>query len=333
MIKGDSASSKLVKSHDLLPGSKGDEEKRRYHMVNVDCDGDHMSTAVCNNKSASDGKGNAAEFQESGEGFGSPRYSGGENTGEVESVTEKDESVANSYVCTVSSGVDKPSVISGGESINDECKIDDFSGIRKTESDAFQCTRKAESDYESNNEVKAPFSEPLVAKANSSNDLETRESLTHCKTAERDIQSVSRTKENMVHGTKEGACSVYMNKRHSTNKEKTLNEGDGENCMYVKSRRKVKVYKKQTRDKDTSVKKETKGNSASGTVSVMEKECMNDDSETVGDDDWFDKWDETGNCLSEEAKDEVCLADISFKRVYIFIYSYFRYLWRVTLQQ
>ena len=52
--KDDNMSSRLDESHDLLQGSRGDEEKRSHHMMNVDSDSDHMLSAVCNNEYASD---------------------------------------------------------------------------------------------------------------------------------------------------------------------------------------------------------------------------------------------------------------------------------------
>ena len=95
------------------------------------------------------------------------------------------------------------------------------------------------------------------------------------------------------------ACEDHLISDGNTNilnERKTLNP--------VKGYRKIKIHK--NKKKSTNGQEERLNKAKNCKESNAEDLNLVEEDQTVEDDDWFDKWDETGNCLGDEAKEEVC---------------------------
>lgn len=280
------------RSHDLPPNSQ--REKRPFQVV--DCDIDPVVTNVCIDSAVSGGEEKSLGLPSASESFENSIEVRRREIGKQGSAFEKVEPGLNDCVSTA---LNDAGTLIGSECINDDCIGNDLSYLKATESDCFRDSMESQPKTEcgSSNGFEVQDSDPPTTEGISSRALKSHTNRANCDISPSGVQDVTETDASGFDDAK-GVENSSISKEQTDSKELTSLVDGSEKCKAFKSHRKIKIHRKEgkinrTSEKAEKVDENTMNNS------------LNDRDDCAGDDDWFDKWDETGNCVSKEAKDEL----------------------------
>ena len=285
--KDDRLSGQQDRSHELQP--KDDEIP--YQIAETDFDNTLMEPTACNDENSLTESDTRLGLQENGEISDAPLDAGSKSEpGEVERSEGDEKSAVCVDVLAVSIKVDElPNSLN--ESINECASSNELSDLQTTGSESDGLTKKAEvkSDCGNKNILETHCNEPFSVERDFVEESGRESSASQSETTQMDVRTCAGAKEDTCQGRIDASD---ISKGHSRTKEKT-----------VKNHRKIKIHRKKKQVKDGNEK--TKNEVNIEVTSKIRSEYANDDSENAGNDDWFNEWDETGNCISIEAKAEV----------------------------
>ena len=280
-------------SHDLPPNSQ--REKRPFQVV--DCDIDPVAANVCIDSVVSGGEEKRLGLPSTSESF--------ENSVEVrreigkqESGFEKEEPGLNDCISTAFN--DAGTLVgSVSECIYNDCRGNGLSYLKATETDSFRDSVESlpKTECRSSHSVEIQENDPPLTEGSSSRVLNCHEYRVNCSIPQSGAQDFTETEASIIDNAK-GVENGNVSKEQTDIKDLTSLVDGSEKCKAFKSYRKIKIHKKESKSNRTSEKTEKVDANAMN-------DSMNDKDDCAEDDDWFDKWDETGNCISKEAKNEV----------------------------